>query len=112
MIEFSLDDSGGTGTLVLSGSLTIQNAQPLKDALMKAVSTDRLVMNMEQVEAIDLTAIQLLCIAHRNLITNGKTLDLVGIIPDIIKESVWEAGFLDCTSGNDSIGLWTGEKNV
>lgn len=112
MIEFSLDDSGTIGTLVLSGSLAIQHALPLKYALLKAVKgVDRLVINLEQVEAIDLTALQLLCAAHRNLIKSGKKVDLDGTIPEIVNQSVRDSGFIDCTRENDTIGLWTGETS-
>lgn len=112
MIEFSLDDTGTTGTLVLSGSLTIQHAQPLKEVLLRAVGeVDRLVINMEQVEAMDLTALQLLCAAHRNLIQHEKVLDLDGAIPEIVSQSVRESGFVDCTSGDDNSGIWKGETN-
>lgn len=112
MIEYSLDDSSATGTLVLSGSLTIQYAQLLKDALIKAVGeTKRLVLNMEQVEQMDLTALQLLCVAHRNLMQAGIPLDMEGAIPEIVSEVVRKSGFVGCTGQKDTIGLWMGETD-
>lgn len=112
MIEFTLDDSGAEGTLVLSGSLTIQHAHPLKDALLKAVEeVDRLVINLEGVEAVDLTALQLLCGAHRDMIKRGKTLDLGGAIPEVIKRNIQESGFVECAGEEDTIGLWMGETS-
>ena len=67
MIDFSLDDSGTTGTLLLSGSLTIQQALPLKETLLRAVGeVNQLAINLEHVEGMDLTALQLLCAAHRD----------------------------------------------
>ena len=112
MIEFSLDDSSATGTLVLSGSLTIQHAQLLKDALLRAVGeAKRVVLNMEAVEAVDLTALQLLCVVHRNLMQAGIPLEMEGAIPEIVTEVVRESGFVGCTGQTDTIGLWMGETN-
>lgn len=113
MIEFSLDSANATGTLVLSGSLTIQHAQPLQSALIKAVgeSNKRMVINLEQVESIDLTALQLLYATHRDLKNMGKVFDVVGVIPDIVRQTVRDAGFLGCMDDGDNIRLWTGEEN-
>ncbi len=110
MIDYSLDAAGSTGTLLLSGSLTIQQALPLKEALLRAVGeADQLVINLEQIENLDLTALQLLCAAHRDWIKRGKKVTREGSVPEIVSRNVRESGFSGCVDGDDDIGLWTGE---
>ncbi|MEO5339160.1 MAG: STAS domain-containing protein [Magnetococcus sp. MYC-9] len=112
MIDFSLDDSGTSGTLMLSGSLTIQQAMPLKELLLRAVGeVNQLTINMEQVERLDLTALQLLCAAHRDLLKSGKQCVRQGTLPDALQRAVREAGFVGCAGEDDVMGLWTGASN-
>ena len=112
MIDFSLDDSGASGTLLLSGSLTIQQALPLKETLLRAVGeVNQLKINLEHVEGMDLTALQLLCAAHRDWIRNGKKVTREGAIPEIVHRIVRESGFSGCVGDDDDIGLWTGASN-
>ncbi|MEO5331097.1 MAG: STAS domain-containing protein [Magnetococcus sp. YQC-5] len=108
MIDFHVDNSG-IGTLVLSGSLTIQQALSLQEILLQAVGEgNQLAINVEQVETLDLTALQLLCAAHRSLIKNGKKVTREGAIPEIVHRIVRESGFLGCLDTGDDIGLWMG----
>ena len=112
MIDFSMDDSGTNGTLLLSGSLTIQQALPLKETLLRAVGeVNQLAVNLEHVEGMDLTALQLLCAAHRDLVKRGKKVTREGTIPEIVHRIVRESGFSGCVGGDDDIGLWTGASN-
>ncbi|MBF0183402.1 MAG: STAS domain-containing protein [Magnetococcales bacterium] len=112
MIDFSVDESGTSGTLLLSGSLTIQHALALKEALVRAGSeVKQVVINLDQVSSLDLTALQLLCAAHRDWIKAGKKITREGNVPDIVNRVVRESGFVGCSAGNDAIGLWTGASN-
>ena len=112
MIDFSLDGSGTGGTLLLSGALTIQQALPLKEALVRASSeADPLTIDLEQVENMDLTALQLLCAAHRDWRRRGKKTTCKGTIPEAVHRIVRESGFSGCAGDEDDIGLWTGASN-
>ncbi|MBF0399887.1 MAG: STAS domain-containing protein [Magnetococcales bacterium] len=108
-MEFSRDDNGDAGHLVLSGALTIQQALPLKELLLRAGGeVKNLTINLEQVERVDLTALQLLCAAHRDWIKRGKHCTLQGNIPEIFRRVVQEAGFTGCAGDGDDMRLWTG----
>ncbi|MBF0454717.1 MAG: STAS domain-containing protein [Magnetococcales bacterium] len=112
MIDFSIDESSSTGTLTLSGDLSIQFAATLKETLLDGISNaDSMVINMEQVDRIDLSTVQLLCAAHRALKKANKKLVIAGGISKAVKETIAEAGFIGCMGDGDSSGLWTEERN-
>lgn len=112
MIDFLLDDAKSAGTLLLSGSLTIQNAIPLKEALLRAVGeVSQLTINLEQVEKLDLTALQLLCVTQRALLEQGKNVTREGSIPEVVSRIVQESGFSDCVGSGDESGLWAGAND-
>ncbi|MBF0110918.1 MAG: STAS domain-containing protein [Magnetococcales bacterium] len=110
MIDLSVNDTGDTGTLILSGSITIQHASQLKEALLEGISAaKRLLINLGDVERADLATIQLIYAAHRSLIDKGKALEVDGPIPDAWHAAVRESGYAGCFNTNDNSGLWTGE---
>ncbi|MBF0136277.1 MAG: STAS domain-containing protein [Magnetococcus sp. DMHC-1] len=108
MYTLTVEDSG-TGTLTLSGDLTIQHAQELKEALHDAiVQTMHLNLNFKDVDRVDLAGIQLLCSAHRSILERKKTLALVSPVPDTFKEAIRTSGFDRCIEQDDPSGLWRG----
>ena len=108
-MDFSLDESGAVGTLRLSGSLTIQQALPLKEILLQAVAESKqLIIHLDQIENMDLTALQLLCAAHRDLLKSGKTVTCEGSVPEVVHRVVRESGFVGCAGEDEKMGLWTG----
>jgi anti-anti-sigma factor len=112
MIDFSIDESSSTGTLILSGDVTVQFATVLRETLLEVISnTVKLVLNIEHVERIDLSTVQLLCATHRALKKADKDLIVIGMIPEIVKETISDSGYNDCMSNRDSSGLWSKERN-
>lgn len=112
MIDLSVDKSGDSGTLTLSGSITIQHAAQLKESLLEGVSAaKRLVIDLSEMDRADLSAIQLLCAAHRSLNDKGKPLTVAGTIPEAWHNAVKESGYTGCMNTDDTTGLWTGEGN-
>lgn len=112
MIDFSLSSSGGGGALLLSGALTIQHAVPLQEALVRATNeADPLTINLEQVDNMDLTALQLLCAAHRAWQEQGKEISRMGTVPEVVSRIIRESGFSGCVVSDDALGLWTGSSN-
>ncbi len=112
MIDFSIDESNSTGTLVLSGDQTVQNAAILKETILEGIgNVDSLVMNLEQVERVDLSTVQVLCAAHRTLKKAGKALVLAGSVPATVTETIADAGFNGCMGDDDTSGLWTKERD-
>jgi anti-anti-sigma factor len=111
MIDFSIDESSSTGTMILSGDVIIQSATQLREALLEGITdTATLVLNLEQVEKIDLSTVQLLCATHRALTKAGKTLLVIGTIPTTVKETLADAGYGGCMGDTDSSGLWTKDR--
>jgi anti-anti-sigma factor len=110
MTHFSMDDpASGTGTLVLSGDLTIQHAQELKTVLVTAEQqVKHLVLKLEGVTQADLAALQLLCAMHRQLLDSGKQISIAGNIPRAFHDAVSAAGYTDCVKHGDTLGLWKG----
>lgn len=110
MIDFSINESGNTGTLTLAGSVTIQHASQLKETLLEGLgAVENFVLDLREVERVDLATIQLLCAAHRRLKKNGKIMVLEGGVPGSFGEIVRESGFVKCAGKGDNSGLWTGD---
>ncbi|MBF0179004.1 MAG: STAS domain-containing protein [Magnetococcales bacterium] len=113
MFHHSLDDASGTAHLSVTGDLTIRNAAAFKDALSQAMDpkAQTLALDLNEVERVDLTTLQLLCAAHRLLQRQGKNLIIAGTLPATLRESVQMAGFSACGGEHENSGLWTGVKN-
>ncbi|MBF0369313.1 MAG: STAS domain-containing protein [Magnetococcales bacterium] len=111
MIEFTLDNADGNGTLTLSGDITIQVATELKENLMKALDDEvkHLILSLDQVSALDLTGLQLICAAQRSVKNAGKSFTLAGAVPDAVRQAVVESGYVGCGGAEDNSKLWTGE---
>ncbi|MBF0193087.1 MAG: STAS domain-containing protein [Magnetococcales bacterium] len=112
MIDFSIDKLNSTGTMKLSGDLSVQNAATLKEALLDGLnSSETLVIDFAKVERMDLSTVQLLCATHRAINESNKNLVIAGTIPAIVKETILEAGYTSCMGDDDMSGLWTKESN-
>ncbi|MBF0163501.1 MAG: STAS domain-containing protein [Magnetococcales bacterium] len=109
MFHFSLDSARSVGTLSLSGDLTIRNAAEFKEAVANAMDqAKQLELNISEVERLDLTTLQILCAAHRTLLKKGRTLSISGSIPSIFRETMQQAGFVECGGDKETSGLWKG----
>lgn len=112
MFQFTKNADGASGTLALSGGLTIQRAQELKTVLVNASEqAQHLSLNLEQVSEVDLSGLQLLCALHRQLQGTGKQLTITGRIPEPFKAAVEISGYKLCSGEGDASGLWTGVSN-
>ena len=96
--------------LTLTGRLTIEHARELREALNKALqSAQELQLNMEKIEDIDLSCIQLLCSAFRTAKASKKKISLKGTAPVCFKEAAAKAGICRKEGygpGNDDDCLW------
>lgn len=94
-----LKESGDRTMLALSGECTIECAKDLAKALLEALSSrDRLVVNFEGVEAVDLSCLQILCSAHRSAVKAGKTLMFHPARPDALFRAALDAGYVRTTA--------------
>jgi anti-anti-sigma regulatory factor len=77
------DKAGARGrTLKLEGTLTIEIASELRDALLHALETSGpLEMDVSAVESVDLACVQVLCSAHGSFHRAGLKISLAGEIP-------------------------------
>ena len=111
-MDQEFNQSGGKGTLSLSGDLMIEDASELKDALARALAdVTTLEVDMAGVESADVACLQVFCSAHRTALRQGGTLlfrnvgqGFIGILET--------SGFLrhmGCSPDRDDC-LWLGEK--
>jgi ABC-type transporter Mla MlaB component len=100
----TFNKSGNAGTITLNGELTLPYAEELKHVIIKAVlDVDDLSFAFADVEAADLSLLQLLCSAHRSAVRLHKKVGFSGALPKPFTDTVEAAGFsrlkgckLDC----------------
>lgn len=119
MEEFTakLSKPGGatkTRTLNLGGKLTIQNAVPLKESLLKALKgAIEVTVDLEKVTDVDTSCLQLFCSAHRTAIDEKKKFSIVGDSSKVFTEVSADAGFprhIGCAQDNENSCIWVGGK--
>ncbi|MEN6620983.1 MAG: STAS domain-containing protein [Smithella sp.] len=97
-------------TLVMNGNLTISQACTTRDEIHKALKNTRHVeLDMESVEEVDLSFLQLLCSAHRTSLSLDKILSIKGTIPEVFKKSIEDNGFMrerGCKMDSTNTCLW------
>jgi anti-anti-sigma regulatory factor len=110
--------TGNKGVVTVDGDATLQQAEELRRVLIKAlVDADEVSLDMDKVEKVDLSCLQLLCSAHRSATRFKKKFAFSGCPPQALREAVEASGFsrvtgcrLDC----DKSCLWvklTGEQH-
>lgn len=91
--NLKIDESSKTAELILSGSLSIQYAAELKKVLTETLhQADTTLLDLENVEVLDLSSIQLLYAFHLAGTNSGKVVRLRGECPDRFRKAVEEAG--------------------
>jgi anti-anti-sigma factor len=106
----TLTQSGKTVVVALDGDVTLQQAEEFRRVLIRALTdADEVSLDMEKVENVDLSCLQLLCSAHRSAVRVTKKLAFSGSPPRALINAVETAGFsrvtgcrLDC----DKSCLW------
>ena len=109
-MESNGERSGKLEVLKLEGDLTIERAGELKLALMEAIeSANGVLIQLIELKKVDLTALQLLCSAHRSALMSKKRLFINNSTPAIFRDVVNKAGFarhMGCTLNPDKGCLW------
>jgi anti-anti-sigma regulatory factor len=86
------------GVLNLRGRLTISYAAELKEVLLEAMEgVSSLTLQCDQVESADLSALQLMCSAHRYAVMQGKEICFGSPISDALTQTVRDAGYAKTT---------------
>ena len=115
MVDIKLDSLKGKSSkkgsrLTMTGRLTIEHSREVSKALRKALKdTRKLELEIEKIEDIDLSCIQLLCSAFKTATASKKRISIKGTAPKCFQEAVLEAGFYrqeGCSFGNDDDCFW------
>lgn len=111
-VELRIEDDDRPGSLLIriQGELTVQHAAELKACLLSALSSAQSVrVDLEAIEDIDLTCLQILCSAHKSALFAGKNLCLGDETPEHFRNSLDAAGFSrlqGCTMDTGDSCLW------
>ncbi len=99
MLSSQFYQSGKAGVLALHGELTLENADELRSAFIKALINNaaEVVLNFEKATRVDFSCLQLLCSVHRTSARLKKGISFNGALPDILKRTIVKAGFARCT---------------
>lgn len=77
-----------------SGDLTISRCDEILSQLREAFDHGKSVrISLQEVTAIDLSFLQLLCAAHRTAAAEKKEISIELPVPDLFRQSVRDAGF-------------------
>ena len=98
--------SDGALVVSLEGDATVENLDRVKQVLLGALlNNDRVLVNCDRLESIDIFFIQLLCSAHRTAVAREKEFVFLGSLPPSLRDTVKVAGFIrqhGCRSGSGS----------
>lgn len=101
-------------TLTLEGDLTIGQALDLKAALLDAQKeTMHLSVKVEEVTAIDITGLQLLCSTHRTMMKQQKEFTMNEFVLEDVRKTIGESGYArdrSCALDSTNTCLWMGRK--
>ena len=87
-------EAGKEGMLSLVGDLTMTEAQDTKKALLEAIEqVDTLLLDLQKIESVDVSFIQLLCAAHRECFLSEKGIFLQGEVSIIMETLLERAGY-------------------
>lgn len=112
-MDLEITRSGAASVLKLKGNWTVERAVELKPSLLEALnSSEHILIDIEDLEEADLSALQLLCRAHHESIRLGKQLAFQTLKSESLRRTVRDAGLvrtIGCHK-NPKIGcLWTGD---
>ncbi len=101
---------GKDGLLVFTGDVTIASAGQVKDVLLSAVKeVARLNIDLTGVEATDISFLQILCAAHRQMSMEDKQICLSGGMSGVIENMLHRTGYkkkIGCSNESMSSCLW------
>ncbi|TAN40693.1 MAG: STAS domain-containing protein [Nitrospirae bacterium] len=110
MGEYRMSESEIPGTLIISGSLGIENSARIKEALMEVLErSEHIVLKLEKDSSVDLSFLQILCAAHRAATLRQKTFEVLGANADNFELTVTDTGYArtcGCAMDKDHTCLW------
>ncbi len=97
MGKYKIKSVKGRNTLHLAGSLTIESAQDIKQSLLDMIRSkgNEFCISLDSVEAIDVSALQLLYAAWKEFKSNEKNICFDGEGAETLRAACTDAGFPD-----------------
>ena len=94
-------DEGGEVRIVLNGAFSIENASALHASILDAAGIgNRVVIDINDVDSIDLTTLQLICSACKGLSNGDSATCFKGVLSSQIREFALQNGLIAGTSCN------------
>ncbi len=93
-LKVTRTEAGIEGTLSLEGDLTMAEAKDTKNVLLEAIGeVDTLLLDLQKIESVDVSFIQVLCAAHRECLLSEKSIFLRDEVSDIMATLLARAGY-------------------
>lgn len=109
-MNFTTGASKEEGILTMDAELTLNNINNIKNEFGKAMKKARhLTVDVQAATLVDLTFLQLICAAHRTVLSEGKTLKFAGGLPAVFTKTIMENGFkrkTGCALNPNETCLW------
>ncbi len=93
MADLKIEKSGEKSELKIGGELNIQFAEDLKKSLIQLLESNDVTINIEKLESIDISCLQLLYSAYRTSVNSNRKLTFNDNIPDTFMTLLSETGF-------------------
>lgn len=110
MSDFEIRRTDTEGELVMSGSLTVDNAGRIRKALLDSIERyDNVGLGIAEDSALDLSFLQLLCSAHQTAVAAGKNFRLRGTVSRNMAGMINESGYrrkTGCSRDRDGSCIW------
>lgn len=109
-LRISKTEEGIEGLLSLWGDMTMPHAQEIRTTLLEAVDkVDTLSLDLDEIESVDVSFVQLICAAHRECEKNDKMIFLQGKKEGSVHDILQRTGYskqIGCPAGSQKSCLW------
>jgi anti-anti-sigma regulatory factor len=110
MADIRHTKKNGREVLTVSGALTVKHAKALKAAFLEAVrNAPSVEVEVEKIDDIDVTFVQLVCSAHRMAADLDKQMTITGLEQERFSEMLGRFGFfrhIGCHESTRKSCLW------
>lgn len=104
------EDQAGSLLVRAEGELTVQHAAEFRTCLLDALGRAQSIrVDLQAIEDMDLTCLQLLCSAHKTALSAGRELSLDYDGSDLLERSIGRGGFFrsrGCALDQNDCCLW------
>ena len=91
MADFKIEQSDKKKILTITGSVTIENINAVKKVLVDIIDqSDHVMVNIADITEVDVTFLQLLCSAHKSMISRNKRLSISESCSKSFLKTIWK----------------------